>query len=1082
MVFFAVALLHRPYEEDMENYSDIIARLCVCLTLMLGLIVQGSGNGAGIGVGLIIISCITTLWFLYTLDVKEILLSKFFLLLQLYAQAKASRYTKAVIMKMPARLVRRVADSPIEFHVLSAVQRIHFATLRKDDFFGGKRITELADLEVTWLDLQQMDHTCVTLRALGFSVEELMNVDAQLDDMGDRSDLQKFYEDVYNERKASLGENDRSTLEALHHLSVLFKDMGEHVLGLEHVLRCYKLRSKLFGEDDEDTLVSKQVLGEYYLLLNRASDAVEYLQTVYSIRKAAGAESPETLDVMRALGKAFLAVGMAMEGLKILEERYVIVVRQTADDKLRRDHPRTLTARLDYATALAECGRYTFIPSLNLHAILNRQKTIHGSDDPTTLALMDQYAELMTKIGNTERAKELHQESVSEKAATLGPNHTGTIKSKFALAAAYIELGRHMEMEKLQLAACLDDQDTRLGETHPSTLSSSVKLAALYHITNRDKEALELYKMVHDVRLKSLGKDHELTLGVNNNIAMVYIAMGRFQEGKDLYEETLALLQQTLGKSHLMTTAVLLNLGQVYQTTGNLDKALTMYKETLTLCTEAYGDKHPRSLLALESIGCVYLIQDRWAEALEVFEQNKALKVGVYEETHPLSLCTLENIGSCKSRLGFKAEALAIFQRLVQLKEAGVGVKHPEAIKARVNMAIVMAELGNPAEAIRLIVAAIQDTTAALGPASATVQEYLGVVGYLYGLVGQWDEAIRLTNMSLVGNIKIYGEYHQTVKALLERKVWMLTSCGRTAEAAQVSAILAAIPAEGSAAGGGGSANVSAKSASSPGAAAAAGDSETDDQSTTLSPLQQQLQAETASDKNAQDVIQAKVERVLSLVSAGQIEGAMPTIGEIINVDIHNVREPKTLLLVVNLAAVIVNCQQPALALQMMNAVHPIMEANYSTYDEVYLPSLSMLGNCMFYSRDFAGATSALEKYSARAMKAQAPGTPNPTLTYSQDLLVKAYGLTQQFDKIIAFYTAQFEHYRDTEGEASEAAITAINNRAQYHFMLANYEASRADHKEVIRLLIVLQGEDHPETIQSVEGFKALYASKGLVY
>lgn len=1069
MFFFVIALLHRPYEDDMENYSDIIARLTVCLTLMLGLIVQGSGSSQGIGVGLIIISCITTIWFLYTLDVKEILLSRFFLLLQLYAQAKASRYTKNAILKMDAKRVRRIADSPIEFFVLSAVQRIHFATLRKDAFFGGKRIKELADLDVTWLDLQQMGHTCVSLRALGFSVDELMAVDAQLDDMGDRSDIQKFYEDVYNERKATLGEEDRSTVEALHLLGVLFKDMGEHVRGLEHLTRCFKLRYKLFGEDDEDTLVSRQVLGEYYVLLGRSSDGIEHLQACFDIRKKSGEDTPEVLDCMRALGKCMVAVGLTTDALKLLEERYVIVVKQTMDEKMRRDHPRTLPARLDYATALAESGCYTSVPALKLHAIMNRQKTIYGADDPTTLKLMDQYAELLTKMGRTHQARDQLLECVSEKAATLGPTHSGTIFSKFALAGAYIELGHHMEVEKLQLEACLHEQETRLGETHPSTISSMVKLAAIYNLINRDKEALELFKTVHAVRCKVLGKDHELTLGVANNIAGVYISLERYQEGKNIYEETLELAEARLGKSHLISTAIQLNLGQVFQATGNLEKAMTMYKDTLALCTEAYGDKHPRSLLALESIGCVYILEKRWQEAHDVFEKNMALKSGIYEESHPLSLATLENIASCKKWLGQKPQALAMNQKLCKLREASVGPKHVLAVKARVNLAIVMAELGDLGEAIRITIAAVQDSIATLGPAAANVQEYLGVLGYFYGLAGYWDDGIRYTNMSLTGTIKLYGEYHFQVKALLERKVWLLTNAGRTSEAAQVQAIIDAIPKDGAVAGGGGSGNVSAK--------AVEGDAVGTE---VLSPLQRQLQQEAAAHDQAENQIVDKVKQLMTALSQGAVDHA--AISNLLNDDVPNVQKTETLLIVVNLAAMLMNAQQPAVALQIMTKVYPVVQANFSKRDEIVLPSMSMLGMAMAYGGNVEGAIPVLEEYCSRAMKALVPGTPNPTLDASQNLLMQLYGSLKKFDKIIAFFTAQFEHFRDTQGEASEAAITAINNRAQYHFALSNIDAARADHKEVIRLLVVLQGADHPETVQSVEGFKALYASKGLIY
>ena len=1076
VIFFLIASLSRPYEDDMENYSDIIARLTVCLTTMLGLIILGSGSGVGIDVCLILISCATTLWFLYTIDIKEILLARFFMLLQLYAQAKASRYTKNAIRKLPDNKVRRVADSPIEFHVLSAMQRIHFATLRKDSFFGGKRIKELADLGVTWLDLQQLDFTCASLRALGFTADEMMAVDAQLDDMGDRSDIQKLYEDVYNERKDSLGENDRSTLLALHTLGVLYKDMGEHLLGMDTIQRCYKARCKVFGEEDEDTLVSMQYVGEYYVFLSRSSDGLELLQKCYDLRQKAGEDSEETLDCMRALGKCMQSAGMSGEALKILEKRYVTIVAQTMANKMRRDHPSTLPCRLDYATALAECGCYTSVPALKLHSIMNRQKTIHGADHPDTLKLMDQYGELLTKMGNHNGALALHQECVSEKAATLGPNHTGTITSKFALAATYLELGRNMEMQQLNLEASLSDQDTRLGETHPSTVSSMVKLGALYNTMTRYQEALDLFRTCYDVRVKSLGKDHELTLGVANNIAAVLDSLDRYAEAQEMYEQSLTILEERFGKTHLNTTGVLLNLGLCYQRRGNLSKARTFYKDTLEICTEAYGEKHPRTLMAYDFLGCLYLIEEKFAEAKEIFEKGMELRKDNYDESHPLCMATMENLASAMQRLGQKQESLEIYRRIVQLKEANFGTKHIDAVKARAGMSIVNAELGNVQEALNTMIACVHDVSAILGPAAPQVQEYLGVVGYIYAICGHWDEGIRYTNMSITGTIKIYGEHHFLVKQLLTRKAWMLTSAGRTQEAAQVTSIINSMDADG-----GATATQSAAAATA--SATTAGSTTGDTEKEILSPLQQQLQAEAAADKNAEAQIVAKLQSITQLLSSGQIPSAVPLIQSFLETDVDKIKEPQTVLLSINVAAYALNAQQFPLALQIMLRVYPCIEANFSSVKEILLPAMDLMGKCLAYTGNVPQAIPVLEKYMELAQAEQKPGEPlNETLAQTQDLMVKLYGSTQQFEKAIGIYTSQFEFFKSTQGETAEAAITALNNRAMYWFALKNFEKSKADHKEVYRLLVALQGADHPDSVRSIEGFRTLYSSNGLQY
>jgi tetratricopeptide (TPR) repeat protein len=714
---------------------------------------------------------------------------------------------------------------------------------------------------------------------------------------------------------------------------------------------------------------------------------------------------------------------------------------------------------------------------------MNRQKTIYGADDPTTLKLMDAYAALLSKMGAHNQACLLHQECVSEKAATLGPNHTGTINSKFALAASYLELGRNMEMERLCLEGCLSDQETRLGETHPSTISSMVKLGALYLTMTKCKEGLELFKTCYDVRCKSLGKDHELTLGVANNIAATYDTMDKYKEAQEVYESTLTILEEKLGKTHLSTTALLLNIGLLYQRMGNLPKAHKFYVDTLELCTEAYGEKHPRTLMAFDNLGCVCLIEEKFAEAKLIFEKSMVLKKGLYDDSHPLMLTNLENLASAMQRLGQKAEALELYKKLCGLKEAAFGAKHIQSIKGRAGMAIVMAELGAAQDALNIMIACVQDTSAILGPAAPAVQEYLGVIGYIYAIYGKFDEGIRYTNMALAGTINIYGEKHFLVKSLLERKVWMLTNSGRTGEAAQITAIIQAMPADGS--GGAGivkPAAAAAAGAAAGGASAANAPGTSSPEGETISPLQQQLQAEAAVDRELETQITARLQNIIALLQAGQLPTAAAMVENFLQNDVNRIRETSNLLLAANVAAYVLNAQQPPLALRIMMTVYPIVSANFSSYKEVLLPCMDLLGKAHAYSGNVPAAIPILEEYMQLAQKDLVPGTPNPTLAQTQDLMVKLYGSTRQFDKAIGIYTAQFEYFKSTEGEASEAAITAINNRAMYWFALKDFEKSRADHREVIRLLIVLQGADHPETIQSVDGFKTLYASNGMEY
>lgn len=159
------------------------------------------------------ISLVGAAWFVYFLDFKDLFLKFLFLLVQLRAQEKASHYTPEVIRNLPSAEVKRISTSAIELYVLSALQKINFATLRKSDFFhADSLVSGLHDLEITWLDLQQADFTAVSLMELGFSQEELLLIPKELNDMGDRSDILAMYERVVADNKKTYGDNAPETL------------------------------------------------------------------------------------------------------------------------------------------------------------------------------------------------------------------------------------------------------------------------------------------------------------------------------------------------------------------------------------------------------------------------------------------------------------------------------------------------------------------------------------------------------------------------------------------------------------------------------------------------------------------------------------------------------------------------------------------------------------------------------------------------------------------------------------------------------------------------------------------------------
>jgi tetratricopeptide (TPR) repeat protein len=729
LLFCGYSLVFRPFDDAMDMLSDVLARGSVVFDLFIGLILAdntSSTSSDAASVFLIINALAGAAWFLYALDLKDLLLNRFFLVLQMYAQGKAMAYTEQRIPRLSDQRVKRIASSPIEFHVLSAVQRIRFATTRKAVFFSGQRIKELNDLEVTWLNFQHLGFDVTSLLALGFTVDELMGVDAQLDDMGDRSDIKNLFEKAHSDKLTEKGPADRETLAMKRKLGMFYKDMGEYISAMSVLQECLELQTSHLGATDADTLITKQKIGEFYTFLQRSSDAIPLLQECFDTRKEVSANAPETVDAMRALGQAMLASGLVVQARVLLEERLGIAIKNAVEANLREDHPDTLRARLDLGMAYMECGLYLSVGDLQLRRVMNRYKTMHGSHSRCTLELMLEYAILLSKLGQHRDALRLKEDSVEERQATLGPHHTATLNSKFALAETLIELGKTKELESLHLRDDLAAQELRLGETHPATIAASMKMGGLYFTMGKFEEALDVFRRVVDRRGKALGESHELTLNSSNNISACLDAMGRTDESKDMYEKTLDLAVKALGENHLLVLGIKLNLGQQRQRTGDFEAAGRLYNEVHRSGCEHYGETHPRTLLAHDFLGCLELVQEKFEDACTTLETVATLRGDVYDDSHPYVLQSMENIASCKRRLGKLDESLALFQTVCKLRVDNYGEQHIDTTRVLVGYALLLADMGHGQHALPIIRKCIANLRSTVGNGHYMVYEYTG--------------------------------------------------------------------------------------------------------------------------------------------------------------------------------------------------------------------------------------------------------------------------------------------------------------------------------------------------------------------
>jgi len=922
----------------------------------------------------------------------------------------------------------------------------------------------------------------------------------ELDQLGDRSATRAAFEKAYSDRFAQKG-HDQECLVLLHKLGCLYRDIGEHVLGLDHVTRCFESRSDVLGATHSDTIASMRYIGEYYTFLGSSSAAsgTQLLRDAYSHYRNSpvfGPSHEETLRSMADLAENLMITGFPKEALTLMKSRFDCVVSLVPVEKEKADkwylgknlgakkkevkvesepdsgkwypgkhigrgrpglnwaasteHPSTLEARLDYASALLAVGDRKKVDGLNLSEVMHRQMADCGTGSFDTLALMDKYVLVLQKQGNQQEALMFNLECVREKTALLGSDHVSTLKSKFALASSYVLTARWKDLEDLQLERSLKMQEERLGVTHPDAISSRIKLGGLYFEQSHVAKALQLFEQCYEQRCASLGEDHVLTLGLASNIANCLAVLDKPADARAIFERTLHVLTTTVGEESLPAIAVMINLIGIVQNCGELDSADAMARRTHGISERILGETRkilisfgisinyylyyyfrllcyamlccafvdPYTLELLSGQCNIYMVRQQWQQACALGEKILAQKAKIYDEYHPSMLSTMENLGQIYKGLGRVGEAIDIGRKVMELRVKYTGSKHHQTITAKATYAISLCEADRAAEALKLINECIIEGKEVLGSEHTTLTEYYQVLGHTYCHLGEFSEALKWTQLALERCTKELGEQHHKTVNYKAKTEWIKSSMTGASN-------------------GGGSAGIGApgmQSKTQPGGTA------TEVEAIAVDPASQQLILS----------MQQRASQAEGYAGMQQFDLAAGLYKEVLG--------NQELLALVD---------TPVGVAFTLNAHLLNAKTNYAL--------------CLFKMNKFDAAVSVLEDILPRLETNDQP-PPIEGITMCRQMLEQSYAMLQKPLLTLESMTNNWKYHCSRFGEVSEQAIGVLNGRGMYHFALRDFNSAMSDFTEVMRVLVLLQGASHPDTVGSVQQIAAMFAGVGVVF
>ena len=235
------------------------------------------------------------------------------------------------------------------------------------------------------------------------------------------------------------------------------------------------------------------------------TEAIGLSETAMKVRKKIlGQENEETLSSIDMVGLAYSLGGRWKEA-----EKLQLQVMKTMKKVLGEEHPNTLISMGNLALTYSNQGRWKESEELEIWVMKIRKKVL-GEEHPVTLTSMANLASTYRNQGRWKEAERLQLQVMKIMKKVLGEEHPNTLISMGNLASIISDQGRWEEAEELEVRV-MKTKKRLLGEEHPDTLISLNNLAFTLKGQNRDAEAGSMMRRCCKLRMQVLGPDHQHT-------------------------------------------------------------------------------------------------------------------------------------------------------------------------------------------------------------------------------------------------------------------------------------------------------------------------------------------------------------------------------------------------------------------------------------------------------------------------------------------------------------------------------------------------------------------------------------------
>ncbi|KAI1286514.1 hypothetical protein F5Y03DRAFT_146430 [Xylaria venustula] len=163
-------------------------------------------------------------------------------------------------------------------------------------------------------------------------------------------------------------------------------------------------------------------------------------------------------------------------------------------------------------------------------AVLEVDGTVNTEEKSS---LLFNIAESYSILGKYNNAEQLYRQTLELREGVLGREHPSTLASMNNLANVLGSQGKYKEAETMHRQT-LELKEGVLGREHPSTLDSMNNLALVLGSQGKYKEAETMHRQTLELKEGVLGREHLSTLDSMNNLAEVLRSQGKYEEAETI--------------------------------------------------------------------------------------------------------------------------------------------------------------------------------------------------------------------------------------------------------------------------------------------------------------------------------------------------------------------------------------------------------------------------------------------------------------------------------------------------------------------------------------------------------------------